>query len=454
LSTFAMNTSSARHPDPREQFWSGAGRRRRRTERPACPRGSPGASPTNIQVGGGGAGSRRRPASDPWRARAFGANPRPRRGTRRGSGPQGSVAATAAASTAAASSRTRSSVGGALRAVGPRKTENCFCTFDCPQSGQARGLVVTDELLEVRFAAHADVFVDRHSGGKSTRRDGPDTGAEHRTAPVSLWCPVIREELEPIWRPLQTIAELRSALCRPCRDGRTIASCPTMGALHEGPSRPDRGRPGPSADAVVASLFVNPAQFGEAADLEGVPARPLAHDERVAAGCRRRRAVSPRPPTSSTPRAFASWVHPRGSGRRARGRAPPRPLPRPSATVCVKLFELVRPHVAYFGRKDAQQARRHQAGRARPEHRHRDQWRRDRAPTTTASRSPSRKPSPLLPTSGRRALAIPRGALATCDAERARELLEEAGDRARTTWRSPTSTARRSQSLRASARLV
>ena len=79
---------------------------------------------------------------------------------------------------------------------------------------------------------------------------------------------------------LQTIAELRHALA-PLRDGRTIGLVPTMGALHDGhlaliaTARAD-------CDVVVASLFVNPAQFGEPADLDAYP-RDLARDERVAA---------------------------------------------------------------------------------------------------------------------------------------------------------------------------
>src|SRR6266446_9409370 len=149
---------------------------------------------------------------------------------------------------------------------------------------------------------------------------------------------------------LQTIAELRSALA-PLRDGRTIGLVPTMGALHEGHLALIAAA-GAECDAVVASLFVNPAQFGEAADLEAYP-RDLAHDERVAAGAGVDMLFAPSA-DELYPEGFATWVVPEGAAEGLEGDHRPGHF-RGVATVCVKLFELVRPHVAYFGRKDAQQ---------------------------------------------------------------------------------------------------
>ena len=71
-------------------------------------------------------------------------------------------------------------------------------------------------------------------------------------------------------RTLRTVAEVRTALRPARRAGRTIALVPTMGALHDGHLALIRqARAG--YDEVVVSLFVNPTQFGDAADLAAYP---------------------------------------------------------------------------------------------------------------------------------------------------------------------------------------
>ena len=108
---------------------------------------------------------------------------------------------------------------------------------------------------------------------------------------------------------------------------------PTMGALHEGHRALFRAARAES-ERVVASLFVNPAQFDEQADLEAYP-RDEEHDLQLARA-----------------EGVATWVDPQETG--AEGTARPGHF-RGVATVCLKLFNLVRPERAYFGQKDGQQ---------------------------------------------------------------------------------------------------
>jgi pantoate--beta-alanine ligase len=218
---------------------------------------------------------------------------------------------------------------------------------------------------------------------------------------------------------LHTIDELRHALA-PLRDGRTIGLVPTMGALHAGhlalieAARAD-------CDLVVASLFVNPAQFGEAADLDGYP-RDLARDERIASEAGVDLLFAPAADELYPP-GFATWVVPEGAAEGLEGEHRPDHF-RGVATVCVKLFQLVRPHAAYFGRKDAQQLTVVKQVvsdlnldveiRAVPTVR-------DDDGLALSSRNAN-----LSAAERERALAIPR-ALATRDPDRARAVLAEAG---------------------------
>ena len=124
---------------------------------------------------------------------------------------------------------------------------------------------------------------------------------------------------------------------------------PTMGALHDGHRALFRTARAEN-ERLVASLFVNPAQFDEQSDLEAYP-RDEAHDLELAEAEDVDVVFAPAP-EELYPRGFATWVDPEETG--AEGAARPGHF-RGVATVCLKLFNLVQPERAYFGQKDAQQ---------------------------------------------------------------------------------------------------
>jgi pantoate--beta-alanine ligase len=145
-------------------------------------------------------------------------------------------------------------------------------------------------------------------------------------------------------RIAHTLQELRLAL----RPGRT-GLVPTMGAFHEGHLSLMRAARA-ECDLVVVSLFVNPTQFGGHDDLSRYP-RDEERDARIAAEAGVDVLFTPTAQVMY-PDGFGTWVEVEESG----GEADARPGHfRGVATVCLKLFNLVRPDVAFFGQKDAQQ---------------------------------------------------------------------------------------------------
>jgi pantoate--beta-alanine ligase len=129
-----------------------------------------------------------------------------------------------------------------------------------------------------------------------------------------------------------------------------VGLVPTMGALHDG-HRSLFKVAREENDILVASLFVNPAQFDQAADLAGYP-----RDERRDLQIAEEEGVDVLFAPSADemyPAGFGTWVDVDGTG--AEGASRPGHF-RGVATVCVKLFNIVRPRRAYFGQKDAQQA--------------------------------------------------------------------------------------------------
>jgi pantoate--beta-alanine ligase len=152
---------------------------------------------------------------------------------------------------------------------------------------------------------------------------------------------------------IRTVAELRAALLEPRRAGRTIGLVPTMGAFHEGHLSLMRRARG-DCDVVVVSLFVNPAQFNDPADLERYP-RDHDRDEALAAELGIDYLFAPAVP-EVYPDGFATTVSVTGITETLEGAHRGRAHFDGVTTVVTKLFNMVGPDVAYFGQKDAQQA--------------------------------------------------------------------------------------------------
>ena len=124
-----------------------------------------------------------------------------------------------------------------------------------------------------------------------------------------------------------------------------------MGALHAGHEALIRAARAEN-DVVVVSLFVNPAQFDEGADLAAYP-RDEPRDAELAATLGADVLFAP-PPDEIYPPGFQTWVDVERLSRGLEGDHRPGHF-RGVATVCLKLFNIVRPQRAYFGQKDAQQ---------------------------------------------------------------------------------------------------
>jgi len=152
-------------------------------------------------------------------------------------------------------------------------------------------------------------------------------------------------------RTVRTVNEVRAALAEPRRAGRSIGLVPTMGALHEGHLSLIR-RAREDCDEVVVSLFVNPSQFNEAADLAAYP-RDEARDSALAAEAGADLLWAPAVEDIYPP-GFATTVHVGGVSESLEGEHRPGHFDG-VATVVTKLLVVVAPDVAYFGRKDAQQ---------------------------------------------------------------------------------------------------
>lgn len=136
-------------------------------------------------------------------------------------------------------------------------------------------------------------------------------------------------------------------------EGRVVGFVPTMGALHEGHLSLVR-QAKLQCSPVVASIFVNPAQFGPNEDLAKYP-RQMERDRALLEELGVDYLFAPTA-ADIYPDGFRTYVEVQGLTDRYEGKIRPGHF-RGVTTVVLKLFEIVQPQFAFFGRKDAQQAR-------------------------------------------------------------------------------------------------
>ncbi len=136
------------------------------------------------------------------------------------------------------------------------------------------------------------------------------------------------------------------------KEGKSISLVPTMGYLHEGHLSLVRAAK-KHTDVVVMTIFVNPLQFGPKEDFEKYP-RDLKRDEELATGAGADIIFSPSV-KDMYPAGYATFVNVDRLTDTLCGPARPGHF-KGVTTVVAKLFEIVRPDIAYFGQKDAQQA--------------------------------------------------------------------------------------------------
>lgn len=150
---------------------------------------------------------------------------------------------------------------------------------------------------------------------------------------------------------IQTIAQVRRHVAEARSGGRRIGLVPTMGALHAGHAALIR-RAVDACGFVVVSIFVNPTQFGPGEDFEDYP-RTLDEDCETVEECSGDLIFAPSA-GEMYPGGYETSVSVENLDKVLCGRHRPGHF-RGVCTVVAKLLNIVRPDVAYFGQKDAQQ---------------------------------------------------------------------------------------------------
>jgi pantoate--beta-alanine ligase len=149
-----------------------------------------------------------------------------------------------------------------------------------------------------------------------------------------------------------TVTEVRNEVARARIAGRTVALVPTMGALHQGHLSLIRAAGAENA-FVVVSVFVNPTQFNDPADLDAYP-RDVEADAALAASAGADVVFAPSA-AQMYPAGFSTAIHVTGVTDRWEGAERGASHFDGVALVVTKLFNIVGPDRAYFGQKDAQQ---------------------------------------------------------------------------------------------------
>ena len=152
---------------------------------------------------------------------------------------------------------------------------------------------------------------------------------------------------------IRTVEWMKQVAREARAQGRITGLIPTMGALHEGHASLVRAARQQCSPRVV-SIFVNPKQFGPGEDFEKYPRR-IDQDRAMLEQLSVEYLFAP-PAAEIYPNGFRTSVAVEGLGERLEGRSRPGHF-RGVSTVVLKLLEIVQPSFAYFGRKDAQQAR-------------------------------------------------------------------------------------------------
>jgi len=150
---------------------------------------------------------------------------------------------------------------------------------------------------------------------------------------------------------IESVSEMREFIGQAKLQGKKVGLVPTMGALHEG-HLTLMGEARSCCDIVVASIFVNPTQFGPNEDYSAYPRTwqaDLAACQRAGVDVVFHPAV-----TEMYPEGWSTWVNVEGITEKLCGKTRPGHF-RGVTTVVTKLFNIVQPNKAFFGQKDAQQ---------------------------------------------------------------------------------------------------
>ena len=152
---------------------------------------------------------------------------------------------------------------------------------------------------------------------------------------------------------IRTISWMKETVRQARAENHFVGLVPTMGALHEGHLSLIRRARG-DCSRVYASIFLNPTQFGPNEDLSKYP-RTFERDVEQLTDAGVDILFAP-DAKEIYPAGFSSYVNVEGLSERLEGKSRPGHF-RGVATVVLKLFEIMQPQFAYFGRKDAQQVR-------------------------------------------------------------------------------------------------